>query len=63
VNYIREFQISRGVPAASAYNVTMYILASLLVVGFFCNLAMKPVEEEHFMGELDLGTTGGAPAK
>jgi MFS family permease len=63
VNYIREFQISRGVPAASAYNVTMYILASLLVVGFFCNLAMRPVREEHFMSGSDLGSTGGAPAR
>jgi hypothetical protein len=41
----------------------MYILASLLVVGFFCNLAMKPVREEHFMGESDRGSTGGAPAR
>jgi MFS family permease len=63
VNYIREFQISRGVPAASAYNVTMYILAALLVVGFLCNLAMKPVSESHFMSDVDLGTMGAAPAK
>src|SRR5678809_1721884 len=26
VNYIREYQLDRGVPAAQAYNVTMYIL-------------------------------------
>ena len=58
-----RWQISRGVPAASAYNVTMYILASLLVVGFFCNLAMKPVKEEHFMSEPDLGTMGATPAR
>ena len=42
VNYIREFQIARGVPPAQAYTVTMYVLASLLVVGFFCNLAVRP---------------------
>ena len=30
VNYIREYQISHGVPAAEAYNVTMYMLAGLL---------------------------------
>jgi MFS family permease len=63
VNYIREFQISRGVPAASAYNVTMYILAAMLVVGFFCNMAMTPVKEEHFMSDLDLATMGATPAK
>ena len=63
VNYIREFQSSRGVPAASAYNVTMYLLAAMLVVGFFCNLAMTPVKEEHFMSDLDLATMGATPAK
>jgi len=63
VNYIREFQISRGIPAAAAYNVTMYVLASLLVVGFFCNLAMKPVSEENFMSDADLGAMGAVPAK
>ena len=33
VNYIREYQIDRGVPTAQAYNFTMYIMAGLLVVG------------------------------
>ena len=49
VNYIREYQIDRGVPAASAYNTTLYILAGLLVVGFFANLAVRPVSEQVFM--------------
>lgn len=43
VNYIRQFQIASGVPKAEAYNVTMYIMASLLVVGLFANLAVRPV--------------------
>lgn len=54
VNYIREYQIGRGVPAAQAYNTTMYILAGLLVIGFFANLAVKPVAEEHYMTEAEL---------
>jgi len=41
----------------------MYVLASLLVVGFFCNLAMKPVSEENFMSDADLGAMGAVPAK
>jgi MFS family permease len=49
VNYIREFQLERGVPPAQAYNVTMYILAGLLVIGFFCNLAVGPVREKHYL--------------
>ena len=38
VNYIRKYNIAHGVPKAQAYNVTMYIMAGLLFVGFFCNL-------------------------
>lgn len=47
VNYIREFQIQSGIPKEQAYNVTMYIMAGLLVVGFFANLAVKAVSEKH----------------
>jgi MFS family permease len=54
VNYIREYQIDRGVPAAQAYNVTMYVLAALLVVGFLCNLAVRPVAERYHMSEAEL---------
>ncbi len=54
VNYIREYQIERGVPAAQAYNVTMYVLAGLLVLGFFCNLAVRPVDERHFMSDAEV---------
>jgi MFS family permease len=49
VNYIREYQISRGVPNAQAYNVTMYLLAGLLVIGLVCNWAVKPVSERFYM--------------
>lgn len=49
VNYIREYQIERGVPTAQAYNVTMYVLAGLLVVGLICNLLVKPLDERYYM--------------
>ena len=49
VNYIREFQIEQGVAKADAYNVTMYIMASILVVGFLCNVLIRPVHEKHHM--------------
>jgi len=48
VNYIRQYQLDQGVAKADAYSVTMYIMAGLLVVGFFCNLAMKPLNESHY---------------
>jgi MFS family permease len=54
VNYIREFQLDAGVPVRQAYNTTMYILAGLLVLGFLCNLLVRPVAEKHYMTEADL---------
>jgi MFS family permease len=51
VNYIREFQINAGVPRAQVYDFTMYILAGMLVVGFLCNLAIKPVDPRWYMKE------------
>lgn len=43
VNYLRQAQISRGVSAGQAYDVTLFLMAALLVAGFFCNLAIQPV--------------------
>ena len=43
VNYIRQYKIDHGVPKAQAYNVTMYVMAVLLVIGFLCNLFIKAV--------------------
>jgi MFS family permease len=54
VNYIREYQIDRGVVPAQAYNFTMFLMAGLLVVGFFCNLAVRPVEERFYMTDQEL---------
>lgn len=49
VNYIRQYQIENGVPKAEAYNVTMFLMAGLLVIGFVCNLLVQPVPERHYM--------------
>jgi len=48
VNYIREFQIGRGLPAADSYTFTMYVLAAFLVVGLACNLSIRPVADRLF---------------
>lgn len=45
VNYIRQSQIENGVPKYQAYNVTMYIMAGILVIAFFANLLVRPVNE------------------
>jgi MFS family permease len=49
VNYIREYQITHGVAKADAYNITMYLMAILLVVGLGCNLAVRPLHERYFI--------------
>ncbi len=51
ITNIRQFQLDRGVPAAEAYGTTMYILAGFLVLGFCCNLMVRPVSEDRFMRE------------
>ena len=47
VNYIREYEIGHGVAKADAYTVTMHIMAGLLVIGFICNLLVRPVDERY----------------
>jgi MFS family permease len=49
VNYVREYNVTHGVAKAQAYNVTMYVMAVLLVIGFVCNLCLKAVHERHHM--------------
>ena len=49
VNYIREYNVTHGVPKTDAYNVTMYIMAGLLLIGFFCNLFIKAVHQRFHM--------------
>ena len=49
VNYIRQYNVEHGVAKAAAYNVTMYVMAALLIIGFFCNLFVQAVNERHHM--------------
>jgi MFS family permease len=60
VNYIREYEIAHGVAKADAYTTTMYIMAGLLVVGFFCNLFVHPVHERHVTTEQPASITATA---
>ena len=66
VNYLREFQLQRGVAPEAAYNLTLYISAGLLLLGLFCNLLVRPVADRFFMGteelakERQLGLNGAA---
>jgi hypothetical protein len=64
VNYIREYNVTHGVPKAQAYNITMYIMAGLLVVGFICNFLIKAVDARFHMKSSDARANepGVAPA-
>jgi MFS family permease len=56
VNYIREYQIAHGVPKAQAYDVTMYVLAGLVLLGLLCNVMVRPIADKHFMNDEELAT-------
>jgi len=53
VNYIRQWNVDHGVPPAQAYNVTMYVMAVLLIIGFVCNFFVKDVDVQHHMTAAD----------
>ena len=54
VNSFREYQLSHGVAKAQAYDVTMYVLAGMLIVGLVCNLLVRPVAADKFMTDEEL---------
>ncbi|MFZ2449777.1 MAG: OFA family MFS transporter [Methylovulum miyakonense] len=56
VNYMREYQLSLGLPREQIYNQTMMILAGMLMLGLLCNLLVRPVADKWFMKEEELLT-------
>ncbi|MBK5004508.1 OFA family MFS transporter [Pseudomonas sp. S32] len=54
ITYLRESQLAAGVARAAAYDMTLYILAGLLVLGFICNMLVRPVADKHFMTDAEL---------
>lgn len=49
VNYMRDYQLSLGLPRDQVYNQTMYILVGMLVIGLICNLLVRPLNPKYFM--------------
>jgi hypothetical protein len=64
VNGIRQHEIGLGVPKAGAYTVTMYLMVGLLLVGFLCNLLLRPVDPRHYYRAAvgDAQNTGAGPS-
>jgi MFS family permease len=48
---IREYQLAHKIPKAEAYSATMYLMAGLLIVGFFCNFFVRPVDSKYHYRE------------
>src|ERR1019366_5265174 len=63
VNYIREFQLSAGVPRDQLYNTTMYILCAMLIAGLICNYLIKPVDHKWHMSTDEVARLQAASAK
>jgi hypothetical protein len=61
VNYIREYNVTHGVPKAQAYNTTMYIMAGLLVIGFIANFFVKAVNSRYHMQADHPANAGAIP--
>jgi MFS family permease len=51
---LREMQLASGIPKNLVYDRTLYIMAALLVVGFICNLLVRPVNEKYYMSDEQL---------
>jgi MFS family permease len=62
VNYIREAQLAAGVPRDHLYDYTLYILASMLVIGLICNYLVKPVDAKWFMSSEEVAKFQAATA-
>jgi MFS family permease len=54
VTSFRERQLAAGAPREAVYDQTMYVLAGLLVVGFICDILVRPVASKYFMTDEEL---------
>jgi MFS family permease len=54
VNYLREFEIAAGVPRNNTYDLTMYILAVMLVFGLIANEMVRPLAQHWFMTDIEI---------
>ena len=61
VSYIGKYQTDHGVPKAQQYDLTLYIMAGLLVVGLICDLMVKPVDSKYH--DADSPITGVMPTQ
>ncbi len=56
VNYMHDMRLEAGVPFAQIYVPIFYVLAGMMVVGFFANLLVKPVTDQYIMTAAELAS-------
>jgi MFS family permease len=62
VSYMREAAIATGIERSHVYDLTLYMLAGLLVIGLVANLLVRPVARRWLMPDADvLAMQGAAP--
>ena len=60
VSYMRDGAIAAGVDRAHVYDVTLYLLAGLLVIGLIANLLVRPVAHRWFMPDSEVAALQAA---
>jgi len=54
VNYMHDVRLESGVAFADVYAPIFYVLAGMLIVGFFANFLVKPVAYQYYMTKAEL---------
>jgi len=49
VDRISDAKKKAGVPPGETYNLTLYLMAGLLLVGLICNLLVRPVDKKYHL--------------
>lgn len=60
VNGILDHYVENHLPKQDAYPLILHIMCGLLVVGFFANLMVRPVEESHWITDKNIVVPEGA---
>jgi len=48
---LRQSELDHGVPKTEVYNLTLDIMAGLLIIGLICNLLVRPVSARRMMSD------------
>jgi MFS family permease len=59
VSYLYEHEKAAGVPDAARYDLSMYVMSAFLILGFICDILVRPVNESHFVKD----ATHAAPSR